>query len=83
MLNFMFKAKNHRFGFFIGDMMYQFLSQALLNHISRVSVLFCLARGKLVQDRELSPAIKKRVSETSEELSNKDQRVNLIKFTHA
>ena len=26
----MFKAKNHRFGFFIGDMMYQFLSQALL-----------------------------------------------------
>ena len=27
----MFKAKNHRFGFFIGDMMYQFLSQALLS----------------------------------------------------
>ena len=30
-LNFMFKTKNPRFGFFIGDMMYQFLSQALLS----------------------------------------------------
>ena len=26
----MFNAKNHCFGFFIGDMMYQFLSQAML-----------------------------------------------------
>ena len=26
----MFKPKNHRFGFFIGDMMYQFLSHNVL-----------------------------------------------------
>ena len=30
----MFKPKNHRFGFFIGDMMYHFLSQALLIYTS-------------------------------------------------
>ena len=30
----MFKAKNHHFGFFIGYMMYHFLSQALLRTFS-------------------------------------------------
>ena len=30
MLNFMFKQKNHRFGFFIGYMMYHFLSPTVL-----------------------------------------------------
>ena len=30
MLNFMFKPKNHRFGFFIGYMMYHFLSLTVL-----------------------------------------------------
>ena len=34
-LNFMFKTKNPRFGFFIGDMMYQFLSQALLSPLKK------------------------------------------------
>ena len=31
MLNFMFKPKNHRFGFFIGDMMYLFLFLTVVN----------------------------------------------------
>ena len=31
MLNFMFKPKNHRFGFFIGYMMYHFLSLTVLS----------------------------------------------------
>ena len=52
----MFKAKNHRFGFFIGDMMYHFLSQALLIDVTRLRTLGVLghprALEKLSDDKE-------------------------------
>ena len=50
----------------------------------KVDFLFCFSwlGGNKHKTESYSPAIKTRVSETSEELSNKDQRVNSIKFTH-